>query len=87
MERWRLPCEGALGRPDLGVALWAGRNIEWAVTPDARNTRTAIAVYRGLIRAVDLRDFLQEFHRCLSGHQGVRCNADNLYLVSMPFDR
>jgi len=47
LERWQMPCEGALGNPDLGVAFWAGRSGKWAVTPDARNTRTAIAVYRG----------------------------------------
>jgi len=47
LERWQLPFEGVLGRPDIGVALWAGRNGKWAVTPDARNTRTAIAVCRG----------------------------------------
>ena len=46
LERWQLVCEGVPGQPDPGVGFWAGRNGKWAVTPDARNTRTAIAVSR-----------------------------------------
>ena len=47
--------EGALGKPDLGVGLRAGRNGTWAVTPDARNTRRAVSVCRGSDSSLESR--------------------------------
>jgi len=47
VERWQLLGEGESGAADLGVTFWSGRKCRWAVTSDARNTRTGIAVARG----------------------------------------